>query len=69
MLFYMVMFTDLIAKTLNRKHLDTSIVRATGMKSSVAKTLFPNIANIPAIPTEQLLSEHVSRKTMTHSQI
>ena len=69
MLFYIVMFTDLIAKTLNRKHLDTNIVPATGIKSYVAKTLFPNIANIPAIQTEQLLSEYVTRKTMTNSQI
>ena len=54
---------------MNRKHLDSSMVRSTGVKSGAAKTLFPNIASVPATSTEQLLLEHVSRKTMEHSQI
>lgn len=64
-----VVFTELIAKCLNRKHLDADILQASGIKSTAAKTLFPNVASTPAVPTEQLLQEHVSRKTMLHAQI
>ena len=62
-------FIDLIAKTLNRKHLDSNVVQATGIKSMTAKTLFPNVASTPAIPTEQLLAQHVSQKSMSYIQI
>ena len=60
---------DLIAKTMNRKHLDSSVVRATGVKSAAAKTLFPNIASVPGVPTCELIHQHVSRKTMAHAEI
>ena len=62
------MCSDLISKTMNRKHLESSMVRTTGVKSGAAKTLFPNIASVPATSTEQLLLEYVSRKTTEHSQ-
>ena len=60
------MCSDLISKAM---HLDSSMVRTTGVQSGATKTLFPNIASVPATSTEQLLLEHVSRKTMEHSQI
>ena len=66
---FVSMCSDLISKTMNRKHLDSSKVRTTGVKSGAAQTLFPNIASVHAISTEQLLLEHVSRKTMEHSHI
>ena len=40
-----------------------------GVKSAVSKTLFPNIASCPALPTELLLEQHVSKKIMEHAQI
>ena len=54
---------------MNRKHLDADVVQATGIRSATAKTLSPNIATTPALPTEQLLAQHVSRKSMSHAQI
>ena len=58
-----MIFTELIATCLNRKCLDDDVVQTTGIRSAAAKTSLPNVATIPAVPTEQLLEEHVSRKT------
>lgn len=70
MYFACYIFIDLIAKTMNRKHLDADVVQATaGIKSATAITIFPNVASTPAVPTEQLLAQHVSRMTMSHAQI
>ena len=49
--------------------MDKSGVLTVGVKSAVSKTLCPNIASYPALPTEVLLEQHVSRKTMEHAQI
>ena len=64
-----MVFTKLIAKCLNGKHLDADVLQVSGIKSTAEKTLFPNVASTPAVPSEQLLQEHVSRKTMLHAQI
>lgn len=52
-----------------RKHIDKCGVLTVGVKSAVSKTMFPNIASCPALPTDVLLEQHVSRKTMEHAQI
>ena len=64
-----MVFTELIVKCLNRIHLDADVVQATGIRSAAAKTLFLNVATTPVVQTEQLLEEHVSRKSMSHTQI
>ena len=60
---------ELIAKTMNRKHLDTDVVSSVGIKSATAKNLFSIIASVPAIPTEDLVQQHVSWKLMAHTEI
>ena len=60
---------ELVAKSMYRKHMDKCGVLNVGVKSAVLKTLFPNIASCPALPTELLLQQHVSRKTMEHAKI
>ena len=58
-------FTELIAKCLNRKHLDGDVVQATGIRSAAAKTLFPNVATTPAaFRRTSFTEEHV-----THSDL
>ena len=64
-----MVFTELIAMCLNGKHLDADILQVSVIKNTAKKILFPNVASTPAVPSEQLLQEHVSRKTMLHSQI
>ena len=46
--------------------MDKCGVLKVGVKSSVSKTLFPNIASCPALPTVWLLEQHVSQKSMEH---
>ena len=49
--------------------MDKCGVLTVGVKSAASKTLFPNIASCPALPTEVVLQQHVSRKIMEHAQI
>ena len=65
----MCVYAELIAKTMNRKHLDMDSVSSSGIKSATAKTLFPNIASVPAVSTEDLVQQHVSRKSMAHRNL
>ena len=60
---------ELVAKSMYRKHMDKCGVLIVGVKSAASKTLFPNIASCPALPTEVLLEQHVSRRIMEHAQI
>ena len=55
----MCVYAELIAKTMNRKHLDKDSVSSSGIKSATAKTLFPNIASVPAVSTEDLMQQNV----------
>ena len=59
---------ELIAKTMNRKHLDTDVVSSTGIKSATAKKNFPNIASVPSNPTEDLVQQHNVRGSRWHTQ-
>ena len=65
----MCVYAKLIAKTMNRKHLDTDSVSSSGIKSATAKTLFPNIASVPAVSAEDLVQQNVSRKSTAHTGI
>ena len=59
-----MVFTELISMCLNiKRSMDADVVQATGIGSAAAKILFPNVATTPAVPTEQLLEEHVSWKS------
>ena len=48
-------YTDIIAKALYRRHVDSAITSATGVKSKAAKVLAANIAARPAPPTDGLV--------------
>ena len=63
---YMIMYciTDIIAKSLYRRHVDSSTTSMTGVRSKVAKLLPSNIAAYPAPSTAKLVEQHVSRKKM-----
>jgi len=60
---------ELLAKCVNRTHFDADIQHALRNTSEVETTIFPNVAAILAVTTEQIMQEHVSRRTMSHAQI
>lgn len=62
-------YTDIIAKALYRRHVDSAITSTTGVKSKSAKLLPANIAARPAPSTDQLVEQHVSRKKMRAAEI
>ena len=62
-------FSDILAKALYRRHVDSSTTGMTGVKSSAANFLAPTIAPVPAPPTVGLVEQHVSRKRMRAAEI
>lgn len=62
-------YTDIIAKALYRRHVDSAITSTTGVKSKAAKLLPANIAARPAPSTDELVEQHVSRKKMRAAEI
>ena len=62
-------YTDIIAKALYRRHVDSAITSTTGVKKKSAKLLPANIAARPAQSTDQLVEQHVSRKKIRAAEI
>ena len=60
---------DIIAKSLYRRHVDSSTTHVTGARSKAAKLLSSNIAACPAPSTAELVEQHVSRKKMKAAEI
>ena len=64
-----ILYTELIAKTMYRLHMDINVTNSIGIKSKDAARLPPNIASIPPPSTADLVQTHVSRKVMTAHEI
>ena len=60
----------LMACILYRRHLDRrQLLRGSGVKSKIAKTLAQNIASVLSPPTSELVKTHISRKHMYQGEI